>query len=146
MKRKLDSISAISVSLSFVAIGQILFHWLVPKSIEGANAIYILGTFFISVSALTACLVCCKFGLGTGAPTALVSGVLGLLVMAVCTVLAVLSSSLRSCIFALSLFFPVYLMCLVPLVVSAKKKSIQDNSYSRPVDRLGRPPLPPRTV
>ncbi len=148
MERKLNPLVISAVTLSAFVIPQILFYWLAPKGFEAREAIYTFGTLFTAVSAMAGAGCCCKFGLQKGMPSAVVSAVLGVLVTAVCGVLILLNASLRSSIFAMCIFFPLYLMCLVPLIASAGKRENPDGGYFGLNEDPNRrsAPLPPRRI
>lgn len=150
MDRKINSVLILSVALSALAIPQILFHWLVPQQLEARIAIYILGSCFTAASAITGSLCCCKYGFGKGMAAAAAGAVLAIAVMAVCAALAAFEADIRTSIFALSIFFPLYIICLLPLVVSAWKssrdESALENNGSVQITQTPPVPLPPRRI
>ena len=117
MTRKIYSM--IPVLAAIAIIPQLLFWWLAPTSASSHLAVYIAGTVLTISIPLVDFIVYCNSNIRKTFSVLVVSGVLQAVTVILSALLLWLNVSIRSTVFAFLIATLVYLMVLVPMIISA---------------------------
>lgn len=121
MKQRKFAFAFIPVILSVILLPQLFFYWLAPADALSRVPVYYLGTLLTTISPIVSFVAYWLIGLRKSAGLAITASILELVAITVCILLLVFDASIRTSLYALAITLLLYLICLLPMFVSAMK-------------------------
>ena len=129
------TIALIPVLLSVILLPQLFYYWLAPASAVSHVPVYYLGSLLTTIPPIISFAAYWLFGLRKSAGLAIMACILELIAITVCILLLVVDASIRSSLFALTITLLVYLICLLPMFISAMKPNRISVSPIEPIEQ-----------